>query len=668
MFHNVTSLQYIDLSSFDTGNVRAMHYMFYGANNLINLDLSNFDTSNLLMTNGMFRNASSLTSLNLSNWNTSNLIWMSGMFFGTSNLSTIKGIEYFNTANVTRMDNVFNGASSLTSLNLSNWDTSNVEWMGGLFFGTSNLTTIKGLEYFNTSNVTSMSLMFRGASSLTNINLSSFDTSNVTHMSHMFAYTSSLTSLDLSNFNTSNVLNMTGMFNNATNLTNLNLYNFNTSNVSLTQSMFANVINLNQLTLGDNFKFNLNWWNYAQLPPVPTNILYTGHWINVGTGTIINLQGNRRYTSTQLMANPVGGLADTWIWVRNITMNLNPSTVIINDNNNSSTSSVIGTAINLISLDTSNLPIGINVAINQTTGIITITGARPIAGQPVINDTFIVPVTRQGITQNLTVNVNLTPLPPGYNNVSVRIIGNGTASANPSNAIQNTIITLNANANSGYNFARWEVYSGGITVLPNSTFIMPNQAVIIYAIFEPITNGSGNNITPPPSGNYNVSIPPSNIGGQEANDTTRRSTTQQPRRPRLYRFIDGNAFTQGSEEPLYVLVFKPYSNITRLRVNDRTLRRNLNFTARIYENNDRYTLIALKPDYMDNLNVLRQRLTMTFGNVNINTHFRVVEPVLYEDEYIYDEPEATPADEADIETQTSYQWQEFLLSMLRISF
>jgi len=90
------------------------------------------------------------------------------------------------------------------------------------------------------------------------------------------------------------------------------------------------------------------------------------------------------------------------------TLALTPATVIINDANLIVTSDVGGTAGGIIALlDT--LPAGVAVA--EADGIITVTGVRPATGQPDIVGSYTVTVTRQGISEVLTVNVNLTAIP-----------------------------------------------------------------------------------------------------------------------------------------------------------------------------------------------------------------------------------------------------------------
>ncbi len=94
----------VDLSNFDTKNVRSMSYMFSGCSSLISLQFikfnnnitdmgsmfsdclvinsSNFVTNNVNDMSYMFFNCSSLTSLNLSNFKSNNNTNLSSMFTG----------------------------------------------------------------------------------------------------------------------------------------------------------------------------------------------------------------------------------------------------------------------------------------------------------------------------------------------------------------------------------------------------------------------------------------------------------------------------------------------------------------------------------------------------------------------------------------------------------
>ena len=208
--HKMSNFTSIDLSGFNTSQVKSMFNMFSGMSNLTSLDLSNFETSNVTEMNSMFSDVSSLTNLDLSNFDTSNVTDMNSMFSGMSSLTSLD-LSNFNTSKVTKMRNIFRNMSNLTTLNLFNFDTSNVTDMNSMFSGMKNLTTLN-LSNFNTSNVTNMNSMFSGMSNLVTLDLSNFDTSNVTDMGFMFYDMNNLVTLDISNFNTSKVVDITHMF------------------------------------------------------------------------------------------------------------------------------------------------------------------------------------------------------------------------------------------------------------------------------------------------------------------------------------------------------------------------------------------------------------------------------------------------------------------------
>ena len=191
-------------------NITKCDYMFEDCTSLTNINLSNFNTQNVKDMRFMFDWCESLTSINLSNFNTQNVMDMSGIFSGCKSLTNIN-LSNFNTQNVTDMSSMFNRCVSITNIDLSNFNTQNVMDMSGIFFGCKSLTNIY-LSNFNTHNVMNMSGMFRECESLTNIDLSNFNTQNVEYMRFMFAGCKSLANIDLSNFNTQNVMDMSGMF------------------------------------------------------------------------------------------------------------------------------------------------------------------------------------------------------------------------------------------------------------------------------------------------------------------------------------------------------------------------------------------------------------------------------------------------------------------------
>ena len=219
---------------------------------------------------------------------------LSGLFGQLVYVTTIEGLEQFDTRHVTNMSAMFAGASALTYLDVSNWDT---------------------------RHVTNMSAMFAGASALTYLDVSNWKTRHVTNMSAMFANAyldtaSALTYLDVSNWDIRRVTNMDWMFTNTSALTHLDLSSWDTRHVTTMRNMFIGMTNLRVLTLGQQFNFRGN----PQLPAVPDNEAFTGHWQNVGTGTQNNPTGEFVFTSAELMANFNGTtMADTFVWQRHET-------------------------------------------------------------------------------------------------------------------------------------------------------------------------------------------------------------------------------------------------------------------------------------------------------------------------------------------------------------
>ena len=65
MFEGCSSLQSIDLSSFNTTNVKDMSYMFYKCSSLQSINLSSFNTTNVKEMWRMFYGCSSLKKENV---------------------------------------------------------------------------------------------------------------------------------------------------------------------------------------------------------------------------------------------------------------------------------------------------------------------------------------------------------------------------------------------------------------------------------------------------------------------------------------------------------------------------------------------------------------------------------------------------------------------------
>ena len=250
MFAYLENVEDLDLSSFKVKNVKNMEYMFIGMTKIKNLNLGWENESDVSNTRGMFSGVKSIKSLDLSNFDTKNVVNMSAMFENMSSLENIQFGEKFITKNVTTMGGMFSNDIELKTLDLSRFDTSNVTNLEYMFSHASKLINLN-LSSFNTSKVTNMSNMFSRMYSLTTLNLSNFDTSKVTDMDHMFSEASKLISLDLSSFDTSNVTNMRDMFSYMHSLASLNLSNFNTSQVVNMSYMFCYTLSLTSLNLSN---------------------------------------------------------------------------------------------------------------------------------------------------------------------------------------------------------------------------------------------------------------------------------------------------------------------------------------------------------------------------------------------------------------------------------
>ena len=149
MFQLCENLEYLDLSNFDTSKVTNMRFMFNECNKLKEIKgLNKLNTSNVCDMNLMFQLCISLEYLDLSNFDTSKTKSMSWIFNKCYNLKEIKGINNFNTSKVTEMSEMFNECNYLESLDLSNFDISNTKNIEYIFYGCNKIKEMKGRDKF----------------------------------------------------------------------------------------------------------------------------------------------------------------------------------------------------------------------------------------------------------------------------------------------------------------------------------------------------------------------------------------------------------------------------------------------------------------------------------------------------------------------------------------
>lgn len=169
---------YIDVSNWDTSNVKNLGFLFWSAfmeaNELKIEGMDKWDTSKVVDISGLFQSAalnSEVVELDIgdfSNWDVSNVEGMYGVFAGLGR--NIKGKWYIG--------------------DLSNWDVSNVTDMSAMFANTginSSEWYIGDLSNWNTSNVIDMNSMFFQAGTNSS-NWHSIGTLNVyaDDITHMF--------------------------------------------------------------------------------------------------------------------------------------------------------------------------------------------------------------------------------------------------------------------------------------------------------------------------------------------------------------------------------------------------------------------------------------------------------------------------------------------------
>jgi len=141
---NVTVIEGLEL--FDTSRVTTLRHLFWNARSLTSVELSGWDTSNLRDIVNLFH-GTSLTHLDLSNWDTSRVTNMQNTFREMNSLISLD-VSTWNTSHVTRMDHTFRNTNSLTNLDLSTWNTHRVVDMDSMLRGMTSLRILRLGENF----------------------------------------------------------------------------------------------------------------------------------------------------------------------------------------------------------------------------------------------------------------------------------------------------------------------------------------------------------------------------------------------------------------------------------------------------------------------------------------------------------------------------------------
>ena len=127
VFAFFNKVEIIDISGWDTSNVRYMNHMFRYCTKLKNIiGIENLDVSKLEDVNSMFYCCENLAELDLTNWNPISLENMSYMFYLCSNLKIIKNIEKWQLPNIKDVNHMFSDCTKL-DVDLSNWDFTKIK-------------------------------------------------------------------------------------------------------------------------------------------------------------------------------------------------------------------------------------------------------------------------------------------------------------------------------------------------------------------------------------------------------------------------------------------------------------------------------------------------------------------------------------------------------------
>ena len=129
-------------------------YMFYDCSEITEIDLSNFNTSQIKYMNSMFRSCPSLISLNLLNCDTSKVENMRDMFYKSKSLISLD-LSSFNTSKVNDMEYMFCDCINLEYINMKNFNEIKLSNINGnkYIFGSIPENVVICINENNTKNI-----------------------------------------------------------------------------------------------------------------------------------------------------------------------------------------------------------------------------------------------------------------------------------------------------------------------------------------------------------------------------------------------------------------------------------------------------------------------------------------------------------------------------------
>ena len=283
----------------------SMEGMFRGCKNLTSLDLSSFDTVNVKNMYYMFDYCGKLESITFGEtFNTENVENMEGMFQNCWSLNNLSFPEAFDTSSVKNMNAMFCNCSSLTSLDLShaNFNTFNVTTMQNLFSNDKVLQEIKLGEHFYLQNAENLWKVFDVCVALERIEgnfiFSADDENKATTMKQMFYLCAKLEEVNFAYANENGellkenpasisfpyLMTMANMFEGCKALTSIDMGGWQMKDLTSTSSMFKDCSALQTL--------DLSWTEIAAQTEMEVGNMFSGISTNATLDVVKEADGD----------------------------------------------------------------------------------------------------------------------------------------------------------------------------------------------------------------------------------------------------------------------------------------------------------------------------------------------------------------------------------------
>ncbi|WEV72237.1 BspA family leucine-rich repeat surface protein [Bifidobacterium sp. ESL0790] len=174
------------LNNIDTTGVVSLGYLFQYDKSLESVDVSGWDTSQVKSMSMVFAGNKSLTEIKgLANWDVSQVQYMVSMFAGTQEITNLDGVQGWHPDSLKWSNRMFENMPLLANLDLSAWagHTPNLEDITEMFdndLSTPSQLHLTGLGGWSTPKLTNMRFAFFGCYQLTSLDLSGWDMTHIT--------------------------------------------------------------------------------------------------------------------------------------------------------------------------------------------------------------------------------------------------------------------------------------------------------------------------------------------------------------------------------------------------------------------------------------------------------------------------------------------------------